>query len=116
MLAMIRSVGRSASARLRNLSDGLYPSMPTIIRDGIYSLRVFASPREHPPPHVHVEIRGRGIVKVLLGDSRGAVRLWRVKGAVSARDEREAVRLVEQHHRALRAAWERMHRGETTDG
>ena len=89
--------------------------MPTIIRQGIYALRVFASPREHPPSHVHVEIRGRGTIQVLLGDSRGAVKLWRMRGAVSARDEREAVRLVEEHHRVLRAAWERMH-CETTDG
>jgi hypothetical protein len=49
-----------------NPTDRLF-SVPTVFRQGSWTIRIHAPPREHPPPHVHVIYRGTGEVIILLG-------------------------------------------------
>ena len=83
--------------------------MPTVVRDGVLAVKVYGPPREHPPPHVHVEVGRTGVVVLRLPHGDRPLELWRVHGEVSERDVVAAVRLVEAHEAEIRAAWERIH-------
>lgn len=83
--------------------------MPTVVRLGTLTVKVYGPPREHPPPHVHVEVGHAGVVVLRLPLDDKPLEVWRVYGTVSERDAVAAVQLVEAHEFAIRAAWERMH-------
>jgi hypothetical protein len=83
--------------------------MPTVVRAGTLVVKVYGPPREHPPPHVHVEVGRTGVVVLRLPPDDRPLEVWRVHGEVSEQDVIAAVRLVEVHEAAIRAAWERIH-------
>jgi hypothetical protein len=84
--------------------------MPTVVRDGRFLVKVYAPPREHPPAHVHVEVRPAGevVVRLALDDDTPA-EVWQVKGDVAPSDVLRALRLVEAHEARIRTAWEALH-------
>ena len=83
--------------------------MPTVHREGSLVVKVYGPPREHPPPHVHVEVGRAGIVIIRLAIQDNPLRVWRVYGEVDEAAVLAAVRLVEANEAAVRAAWERIH-------
>lgn len=88
--------------------------MPTIVREDGFVLRVHGPPREHPPPHVHVEQGDEGLVVVRLAiDDRGPS-IWAVYNMKDA-DVVRSFRLVEKHHALLMAAWRRIHEQAQSD-
>lgn len=72
-------------------------------------MKVYGPPREHPPPHVHIEVGRVGVVVLRLPIGDRPLEVWRVHGEVSERDVMAAVRLVDAHEAAIRTAWERIH-------
>lgn len=38
--------------------------MPTVLREDGFRVVVYGPPREHPPPHVHVEHGAKGLVVI----------------------------------------------------
>ena len=84
--------------------------MPTVVRAGRFVVKVYAPPREHPPAHVHVEVRPAGevVVRLTLDDDSPA-EVWDVKGDVPPADVLRALRLVETHEAKIRTVWERLH-------
>ena len=83
--------------------------MATIVRAGRLAVKIYGPPREHPPAHVHVEVGRVGVVVIRLALADNPLRVWRVHGEVDDATVIEAVRLVEGHEAAIRAAWERIH-------
>ena len=83
--------------------------MPTGVRAGGLVVKVYGPPREHPPPHVHVEVGRTGVVVLRLPLADRPLEIWRVHGEVNERDVVAAIRLVEVHESDTRAAWERIH-------
>jgi len=79
----------------------------TILRAGRFRVAIYGPPREHPPPHVHVEC-GSGVVIIRLGGPTRPPAVWAVYD-VSDRDALRAYRLVEAHHARLLSAWRDMH-------
>lgn len=88
--------------------------MPTVVRVGGFALKVYGPPREHGPPHVHVEHGRSGVVVIRLAIGSSPARVWKVYGLTS-RDVVRAYRLVERHETEIRAMWRQIHGGETTD-
>ena len=82
--------------------------VPTIVREGRFRVVVYGPPREHSPPHVHVEVGPDGLVVIRLGIGSSPPRVWAVYGA---RDQEvlAAYRLVQIHHGQLLAAWRAIH-------
>jgi hypothetical protein len=84
--------------------------MPTVLRVGRFVVKVYAPPREHPPAHVHVEVRPAGEVVVRLAlDAESPAEVWEVKGDVAPADVLRALRLVEAREAQIRTAWEALH-------
>ncbi len=83
--------------------------MPAVHREGSLVVKVYGPPREHPPPHVHVEVGRAGVVVIRLAIQDNPLRVWRVYGEVDDATVLAAVRLVEANEAAVRAAWERIH-------
>lgn len=50
--------------------------MPTIIGNGLFSIKIFGPPREHPPPHVHVFKAHESAVVIKLGIASAAPSVW----------------------------------------
>jgi hypothetical protein len=50
--------------------------MVRIHEDGPFQVFVYSPPREHRPPHVHVEFSRGGEVLIRLGDEEAAPSLW----------------------------------------
>ena len=73
-----------------------------------FRVYVYSPPREHRPPHVHVEYTGGGEVVVRLGDEKTVPTLW-LNHHMSAADAREALRIVEAHQRRFLEDWRRIH-------
>ena len=72
--------------------------------EGAFRVYVYSPPREHQPPHVHVECTEGGEVLVLLGDEQTPPRLWQnhhMRGVHA----REALRIVTEHQVTLLTAW-----------
>jgi hypothetical protein len=72
------------------------------------SVYVYSPPREHQPPHVHVECTRGGEVLILIGDQETAASLWQ-NHHMSAADAREALRIVEVHQLRFLEEWRRLH-------
>ncbi len=56
--------------------------MPTVLRHGNMVVRLFAPPREHPPPHVHLVVLGLGEVVIRLGSATASPTVVRSTGLV----------------------------------
>ena len=82
--------------------------MPTILTEDGFRIKVWGPPREHPPPHVHIEKGAEGLVVIRLRIGEKPLKVWEV---FNVRDDEvlAAVRLVEKHHDTLMAAWKRIH-------
>lgn len=81
--------------------------MPTVLRVDGFRVVIYAPPREHPPPHVHVFVNG-GSVTVGLSRAGSEPSVLRAEGV---RDEVawKACRLVSQHSAFLLAMWRSLH-------
>src|SRR5437867_6059360 len=91
-----------------NPTVGLYCSrMPTVVRKDGFSIHVFAPPREHPPPHVHVR-KEADVVVIRLSTSGGAPTISAVFG-MSPNDVAKAYRLVQEHEGLLLSVWRALH-------
>ena len=78
--------------------------MPTIIRqDGF---RVMIYPDDHEPAHVHC-YRGDSVITVWLGDKAATIR--EASAAAKPQDQRDALRIVNQHRERLWKAWRKHH-------
>ncbi|MGH7533295.1 MAG: DUF4160 domain-containing protein [Gemmatimonadales bacterium] len=73
-----------------------------------FVVRILGPPREHPPPHVHVEHGPEEVVVIHLGTEGRPPQVWAVYG-MRARDVLRAYRLVEAHHDVILATWRRIH-------
>jgi hypothetical protein len=82
--------------------------MGRIYDEGGFQVYVYAPPREHQPPHVHVEASAGGEVLILLGSEQEAPALWQNHHMKSV-DAREALRIVERHQEQFIAEWRRLH-------
>lgn len=86
--------------------------MPTVLRRNGFQVVVFLPPREHHPPHVHVQ-NSDGEVVIELATHRSPQRIRQVVG-MRDRDVVRAFWLVEARTNYLHACWRRYH-GEDTD-
>lgn len=68
--------------------------MPTVVREDGFVVKVWGPPREHAPPHVHVEKHPEGLVVIRLALPNKPQRVWEYYN-VSKRDIINAFRLVE---------------------
>jgi hypothetical protein len=82
--------------------------MVRIHDEGPFTVYVYAPPREHRPPHVHVECNRGGEVRVRLGDEETAPSLWQ-NHHMSILDAREALRIVVEHQARFLAEWRMLH-------
>lgn len=82
--------------------------MTTVVRVDGFRIVVYGPPREHPPPHVHVECGAAGLVVIRLGSGENPPKVWAVYD-MKDRDVVRAYRLVEQHHEMILEVWRRMH-------
>ena len=73
-----------------------------------FRVYVYSPPREHEPPHVHVESVRGGEVLIKLGDDETAPSVWQ-NHHMSAVDAREALRVVEQNQLRFLEEWRRLH-------
>ena len=82
--------------------------MPTVLRADGFRIVVYGPPREHPPPHVHVEYGATGLMVLRLATKTSPQRVWAVYG-MKDREVLRAYRLVERHHDMLMQAWRAIH-------
>lgn len=82
--------------------------MPTILRKGGFVVKLYGPPREHAPPHVHVEHGPDELVVIRLRTKESPQRVWRAYGMKDS-DVLTAFRLVEAHHRRILRAWRKLH-------
>ena len=88
--------------------------MVKVHEEGRFQVYVYSPPREHHPPHVHVECSHGGEVIIRLGDGETEPSLWQ-NHHMSGIDARQAVRLVQKHHRRFIEEWRRLH-GQLSSG
>ncbi len=82
--------------------------MPKVYDEGAFNVYLYCPPREHHPPHVHVECTEGGEVLVRLGDEETAPSLWQ-NHHMKAIDAREALRIVQENQQHFLAEWRRLH-------
>ncbi len=82
--------------------------MPTVLRADGFRIVMYGPPREHPPPHVHVEYGTSGLVVLRLATGTSPQKVWAVYGMME-RDVRRAYCLVDRHHEMLMHAWREIH-------
>lgn len=82
--------------------------MPTVLKEDGFTIRVYGPPREHPPPHVHIERGKEELVVISLGTS-GVPPTVRAVYRMKSQDVLKAFRLVEEHHAQIEQAWRRIH-------
>jgi hypothetical protein len=82
--------------------------MVKIHDEGVFRVYVYAPPREHQPPHVHVESTRGGEVLVKLGDEETPPTLWQ-NHHMDVVDAREAMRIVERNQFAFLEEWRKLH-------
>lgn len=75
--------------------------MPTVHRQDGFQFRIFTA--DHPPAHVHA-YKGGHVVKIGLADAGVLGR-----SEMPARDQVRAVRIVDQHRKALLTSWREIH-------
>jgi hypothetical protein len=82
--------------------------MVKLLEDGAFRVYVYSPPREHQPPHVHVECTRGGEVLIRLGDQDTSPSLWQ-NHHMSSADARQALRIVETHQLRFLTEWRRLH-------
>ena len=82
--------------------------MVRIHDEGTFSVYVYSPPREHQPPHVHVECSRGGEVLIKLGNQDAAPTLWQ-NHHMNLADAREALRIVERNQLRFLEEWRRLH-------
>lgn len=82
--------------------------MVKIFDEGSFRVYVYSPPREHQPPHVHVECTRGGEVLVKLGDKNVAPTLWQ-NHHMSAADAHQALRIIETHQLRFLEEWRKLH-------
>ncbi len=82
--------------------------MPVIVVDGRFRLKIFGPPREHPPPHAHVEHGPTGVPVIRIGRDGAPPVVWEAYD-MKDRDIVRALELVHRHAHELLQAWERLH-------
>jgi hypothetical protein len=82
--------------------------MVKIYDEGPFRVYVYSPPREHQPPHVHLECTRGGEVLIRLGEEDTAPSLWQ-NHHMSTADARQALRIVEDHQLLFLAEWRRLH-------
>lgn len=82
--------------------------MATVLRADGFVIRVYGPPREHAPPHVHVERGANQLVVIRMATPTSPQRVWRVY-EMRDRDVVRAFRLVERHHTRILRMWRRLH-------
>lgn len=83
-------------------------SMPTIVQQDGFRVKVFGPPREHGPAHVHVYKGRQSVVVIRLPSPTAPLAVWAVYDMRPA-DVVAAFRLVEAHAETLQRAWELIH-------
>jgi hypothetical protein len=76
--------------------------------EGAFRVYLYAPPREHEPPHVHVECTRGGELVVRLGDERTAPSIW-LNHHMAAADAREGLKIVEAQHLRFLEEWRLLH-------
>lgn len=82
--------------------------MGQVFRAEGFQVFVYAPPREHEPPHVHVECAKGGEVVIALGDNETAPSVWK-NHHMRAVDARHAIRIVEWNQDRFIQEWRRLH-------
>ncbi|MGH7710034.1 MAG: DUF4160 domain-containing protein [Gemmatimonadaceae bacterium] len=81
--------------------------MPTVLRVGGFSVRIYSPPREHGPPHVHVTHAGTEAV-ILLGDVDHAPSIRETRG-MSGPNITRSLEIVAEHQSLLLLLWRHYH-------
>ena len=82
--------------------------MGKVFRGEGFEVFVYAPPREHEPPHVHVECSSGGEVVITIGDQNNAPSMSK-NHHMRAADARHAIRIVEWNQERFLAEWRRLH-------
>ena len=82
--------------------------MVKIHDDGGFRIYVYSPPREHQPPHVHVESARAGEVLIRLGEGETAPTLWQ-NHHMSPADARQVLQIVTLNRDRFLAEWRKLH-------
>jgi len=82
--------------------------MVKVHEEGGFRVYVYSPPREHHPPHVHVECIRGGEVMIRLGDDDAEPSLWQ-NHHMRTIDVWQAVGLVRVHRQRFLREWKRLH-------
>jgi hypothetical protein len=82
--------------------------MVKVHQEGVFTVFVYSPPREHRPPHVHVECLRGGEVVIRLGSNQAPPSLWQNHHMAMA-DARVALGIVERLQISLLAEWRKLH-------
>ena len=82
--------------------------MVKIHDEGGFRVYVYSPPREHRPPHVHVESARGGEVLIRLGEGDTAPHLWQ-NHHMSPADARQAPQIVIANRDRFLAEWRKLH-------
>ena len=82
--------------------------MVRILEEGPFRVYLYSPPREHQPPHVHVECTRGGEVLIVIGDEYEPPFVWQ-NHHMRAADARQALRIVEENQMRFLAEWKRLH-------
>ncbi len=89
--------------------------MPTVLRVGPLRFRIHGSPREHPPPHVHISRRGAGWITVRIPTDADSVPVIRDYTGLRLREIRWILALVSEHRDDFLTVWETLHGNSSTE-
>ena len=78
------------------------------MREAGFIVRLHGPPREHPPPHVHVDKGKEGRAIIRLGTSDSPPKVWRVYD-LRHRDVLRACQIVGKHHDLIHQVWRSLH-------
>jgi len=82
--------------------------MVKLLEKGGFRVYLYSPPREHEPPHLHVECSQGGEVTIRLSEDDAPPTLWQ-NHHMRWKNVREAVRLVEAHQQRFLEEWRRLH-------
>lgn len=80
--------------------------MGVVLKEGEWRCVIYVD--DHEPPHVHVQSRGGGEVKVTIPAPDECVSVLRVR-KLATHEAMRAVRLVEENRKPLLRAWRKIH-------
>jgi hypothetical protein len=80
--------------------------MGVVLREGKWRFVIYVD--DHVPPHVHVQRKGGGEVKVTIPEPDEYASVLRVRN-LATHEAMRAVRLVEENRKHLLRAWRKIH-------